>query len=213
VPAPTSPAKLILVGGGARSGKSRFALRRARELAGADGRVVFIATAEALDTEMTERIRRHRAERDPAWSTIEEPLALAQALRRAGEGQGEGRGAAGGAPVAVVVDCLTLWLSNLFGRGVGPADLTAAFAEVETELGHRRAHVVLVSNEVGLGVVPETPLGRQFRDAAGSLHQRLAARADETYAALMGMVLRLRPGPVEAFPALAAGAAGDEERR
>jgi adenosylcobinamide kinase / adenosylcobinamide-phosphate guanylyltransferase len=207
VPAPTSSAKLILVGGGARSGKSRFALRRARELAGVGGRVVFIATAQALDDEMAERIRRHRAERDPAWSTIEEPLALAQALRRAGEGEGEG------APVAVVVDCLTLWLSNLFGRGDGPADLAAAFAEVEAELARRRAHVVLVGNEVGLGVVPETPLGRRFRDAAGSLHQRLAARADETYAALMGMVLRLRPGPVEAFPALGAGAADDEERR
>jgi adenosylcobinamide kinase/adenosylcobinamide-phosphate guanylyltransferase len=192
--------KLIVVGGGARSGKSWFALALARERAQRREGGVYIATAEPLDDEMAERIRAHRVERGGWLDTVEEPLALPEAL---------GRALAGGAGV-VVVDCLTLWVSNLLGRGE-PVD--PAFDRLEAVLGQRgagaggggggRTDIVLVTNEVGMGLVPETPLGRAFRDATGRLHQRLARRADEVYVAVMGMVVRLRPGPVEAFPAAA----------
>ena len=175
---------LILVGGGARSGKSRFALHLARSLG---VRCTFVATAEALDEEMAERIRRHRAERAGGFFTVEEPWALPEALD-----------AVTGADV-VLVDCLTLWVSNLLVRGLAPGDVGAAFDRLEAALARRRAHVILVTNEVGMGLVPDTPLGRVFRDAIGDLHQRLAARADEVYGAMMGIVLRLRPGPVEAL--------------
>ena len=177
----SDPPRLILVGGGARSGKSRFALARARELG---QRRTFIATAEPLDEEMTERIRRHRAERGSAWTTTEEPRALPEALDATGPGD------------VVLVDCLTLWVSNLLVRGDSLPDLAVAFDRLEAALGRRRAHVILVTNEVGMGLVPETALGRQFRDSIGDLHQRLAVRADEIYIAVLGTVLRLRPGPI-----------------
>jgi adenosylcobinamide kinase / adenosylcobinamide-phosphate guanylyltransferase len=177
--------RLIVVGGGARSGKSRFAQTLAERLG---PRRTFVATAEALDDEMAERIARHRSERGARFETVEAPVSLAEAL---------GSCAREGGPDVVLVDCLTLWVSNLLVRGVAAGDLAAAFARFEAALGRRRAHVVLVSNEVGMGLVPETPLGRAFRDAIGELHQRLAAAADEVYLAAMGAVLRLRPGPVE----------------
>jgi adenosylcobinamide kinase/adenosylcobinamide-phosphate guanylyltransferase len=176
--------RVILVGGGARSGKSRFALRRAGELG---HRWTFVATAEPLDDEMAERIRRHRAERSSAWTTIEEPRALPEALDATGPAD------------VVLVDCLTLWVSNLLVRGDSAAIVTAAFDRLEAALLRRRAHVILVTNEVGMGVVPETPLGRRFRDTIGDLHQRLATRADEIYIAALGTILRLRPGPVAAM--------------
>jgi adenosylcobinamide kinase/adenosylcobinamide-phosphate guanylyltransferase len=96
----------------------------------------------------------------------------------------------------VVVDCLTLWVSNLLVRGAAGADLAGAFDRLGAVLERRRIPVVLVSNEVGMGLVPETPLGRVFRDHVGLLHQRLAAAADELYAGLMGALVRLRPGPL-----------------
>jgi adenosylcobinamide kinase/adenosylcobinamide-phosphate guanylyltransferase len=169
-----------------RSGKSRFALARAARLG---TRRVFVATAEALDTEMAERIRAHRHERaaHPGFRTVEEPVDLAGAVE-ASYGDGE--------HAVVVVDCLTLWVSNLLVRGAGTADLAGAFDRLSAVLERRRIPIVLVTNEVGMGVVPETPLGRAFRDQAGLLHQRLAAAADELYAGLMGVLMRLRPGPV-----------------
>jgi adenosylcobinamide kinase / adenosylcobinamide-phosphate guanylyltransferase len=174
--------RLILVGGGARSGKSRFALKRALELG---VRRIFIATAEALDDEMTDRISRHRAERGVAFETIEEPLALPEALD------------ATAAADVILVDCLTLWVSNLLGRGGGSREIAVAFDDLKAALERRRCHVILVSNEVGMGLVPETPIGRVFRDVIGDLHQRLAARADEVCVAVMGTIVRLRPAPVE----------------
>lgn len=173
---------VILVGGGARSGKSRFALARALDFG---PRRVFVATAEALDLEMSERIARHREERRDMFETIEEPLALPRALD----------GGVGRADV-VLVDCLTLWVSNLLVKGATPQQVTAAFDALEAAVRRRRAPLILVSNEVGLGLVPETPLGRIFRDRMGELHQRLSDCADELYAAVMGAVLRLHPGPV-----------------
>jgi adenosylcobinamide kinase/adenosylcobinamide-phosphate guanylyltransferase len=178
--------KLVFVGGGARSGKSRFALALARRFG---RRRVLVATAEALDDEMRERIARHRRERGDEFRTIEEPRALCEAL--AGVANAD----------VVVIDCVTLWISNLL---CAPSE--AAPAEVEAEVERlldavvsRPFVTIAVSNEVGMGIVPETPLGRAFRDVAGRANQRLAARASEVYLALFGTVVRLLPGPIEAF--------------
>lgn len=164
---------LALVTGGARSGKSRFALARATSL----GRPrVFLATGEGRDDEMAARIARHRAERDPAWRTVEEPIEIARALR-AEEGS------------AVVVDCLTLWLANLFDRG---RDVRAAGDELLSALLARRAAVVLVTNELGSGIVPENALARDYRDAAGFLNQQVADLADEVHLLVCGQPLRIK---------------------
>jgi adenosylcobinamide kinase/adenosylcobinamide-phosphate guanylyltransferase len=171
--------RFVLVGGGARSGKSRFALGRAAALG---RRRLYIATAEASDDEMRDRIARPRAERAGAFDTLEEPLALPEVLAGA-------RGYD-----VLLVDCLTLWLSNLLVRGVAVPE--ARLEALAAALAGRSRHVVLVSNEVGMGLVPETPLGRVFRDVAGLAHQRLARDADEIHVGVLGLILRLRPGPV-----------------
>jgi len=176
--------KIVLVGGGARSGKSRFAMEYAQTMG--EGRI-FVATAQASDAEMQGRIRRHREERGQVFVTIEEPLQLGRVLR-------EVKGAN-----VVLVDCLTLWLSNLLLQGRSADDVESEVATVVAGLRLRRRHVVLVSNEVGLGLVPESPLGRAFRDIAGRAHQQLAAEADEVYLATLGLVVRLLPAPVTAF--------------
>jgi adenosylcobinamide kinase/adenosylcobinamide-phosphate guanylyltransferase len=177
-------ARIILIGGGVRSGKSAFALRRARELG---ARRVFVATAQALDDEMAQRVAAHRHERGDEFRTVEAPRALLAALR-----------AIDGAEV-VVVDCLTLWLSNLLLDGSSCERVELEVRELAEWLGERRLHCVIVSNEVGLGIVPDNPLARAFRDVAGRAHQLLGARADEIYVGLFGQLLRLRPGPVEAL--------------
>jgi adenosylcobinamide kinase/adenosylcobinamide-phosphate guanylyltransferase len=181
-------APFVLVGGGARSGKSRYALARATGFA-RGGTATFIATAEAFDDEMKARIARHREERGAALRTVEAPIELAAALDAAS------------GPHVVLVDCLTLWLSNLLVRG---ASLDEALERVEGLRGaiaRRAGPIVLVTNEVGMGLVPETPLGRTFRDLSGMAHQRLARDADEVHHCVLGMVLRLRPAPVTAEPA------------
>ena len=177
--------KLVLVGGGARSGKTSFALGRARELGASR---LYVATAEIHDEEMRARIERHRAER-PDFATVEEPVDLPGAIDRA-------------TVDVVLVDCLTLWLSNLLCADLADAEVEARFDRLLAALAARTSHVVVVSNEVGLGIVPDNLLARRFRDHAGRLHQRLAARADEVWLGAMGMVVRLRPGPLEAFPVL-----------
>jgi adenosylcobinamide kinase/adenosylcobinamide-phosphate guanylyltransferase len=174
--------RTVLVGGGARSGKSAFALTHARRLG---ERRVFLATAQALDEEMDARIQRHRQERGAAFRTIEEPRDVPGALASLEDAD------------VVVVDCLTLWLSNLLVAGATAADVHAQVDELCRVLERRRFAALLVTNEVGMGLVPETPLGRLFRDLAGWTHQRLAASADEIYLAALGVVLRLHPGPVE----------------
>jgi adenosylcobinamide kinase / adenosylcobinamide-phosphate guanylyltransferase len=161
-----------LVLGGARSGKSAWALRLAQSR---PGPLTMIATAEALDDDMAVRIARHRAERDARWRTIEEPLNLADALADCARDE------------TVVIDCLTLWLSNLLhaGRDV----------DRETELFLRAVadrDAILVSNEVGLGLVPETPLGRAFRDHAGRLNQSAAAAAHRVVFIAAGLPLALK---------------------
>lgn len=178
----------VLVGGGARSGKSRFALTRALGLA-QDGVATFIATAEASDDEMKARIARHQAERGARLRTLEAPLALPAAID-------EARGSA-----VVLVDCLTLWLSNLLVRGASADEALARVEDLRGAIARRDGPVILVTNEVGMGLVPETPLGRTFRDVSGIAHQRLARDADEVHHCVLGMVLRLRPNPVVAEPA------------
>ena len=167
----------ILVLGGARSGKSAFAQRVAEEAVGA-GRPVLIATGQAFDDEMAERIARHQADRGESWRTVEAPLELAEAI------------SALPADAVAVVDCLTLWLSNLM---LAERDVAAAAGELINAVAACPARLWLVSNEVGLGIVPETPLGRRFRDEAGRLHQRLAGVADEVYFVAAGLPLRMKP--------------------
>jgi adenosylcobinamide kinase/adenosylcobinamide-phosphate guanylyltransferase len=175
--------RIVLVGGGARSGKSRFALVRARELG---ARRLFVATARRYDAEMDARIDRHRAERGSEFDTVEEPLAVAETIARAS-----------GHDVAVV-DCLTLWLSNLLLDRTPVEAIERCVEDLATALSRAPCHVVLVTNEVGMGLHPDTPLGRTFRDLAGRAHQRLSAAADEVHLAVLGLVVRLKPGPIEA---------------
>jgi len=167
-------ARTVLVLGGARSGKSRHA----QALAEAAGpRRLFVATAQVLDEEMRERVERHRADRDASWRTLEEPLELPAVLRAPRE-PGE----------AVLVDCLTLWLSNLLVAG---RDVEAASDALVAAVPAGDVPLVLVSNEVGLGIVPDNALARRFRDAAGRLNQRLAAACDAADLVVAGIPLRI----------------------
>jgi adenosylcobinamide kinase/adenosylcobinamide-phosphate guanylyltransferase len=166
---------ITLVGGGARSGKSRQALALARKRG---SRLVFLATAEALDEEMAARVAKHRGERGAEFSTVEEPLEIAAAIRRTTDAD------------AIVIDCLTLWLSNLmltFGRDVD-AEIEKFIAAAQTS----PAAVIAVTNEVGCGIVPDSTLGRDFRDRSGVLNQRVAAAAEEVYWMIFGQPFRVK---------------------
>ena len=187
VPAfPLPPVTLVL--GGARSGKSTHAEKLATaSLHGAPPRqAVYVATAQAGDVEMATRIVAHRARRGANWTTIEEPLKLDEALASA---------AAHGQPV--LVDCLTLWLSNVM---LGGGDVDQAADDLVRALEGVAVPVVLVSNEVGLGVVPDTPLGRAFRDAQGRLNMRMAERADRVVLMTAGLPLTLKDRPAAISP-------------
>jgi len=172
-----SRARTALVLGGVRAGKSAYAVARATELG---ERVAFVATAEPGDAEMATRIARHRATRPPGWTTIEAPLALGEAIA-ALEGQAD----------VVLVDCLNVWVANLLGRepGLGDEPLLARTAPLSAR---RPFHLLLVSNEVGWGVHPETPLGRRFRDALGLVNQTVARAADEVVLLVAGCPLWLK---------------------
>ena len=165
---------LTLVLGGARSGKSRHAESLVR--AAGPGPWAYIATAEAYDDEMRARIAQHRADRDATgpggWRTVEAPLDLAGAIQALPLDR------------PLLVDCLTLWLTNLM---LGEHDRAAAVAALESALAARRGLSVLVANEVGLGIVPENALARAFRDEAGRLNQRLASRADRVLFIVAGL--------------------------
>lgn len=166
---------LILILGGARSGKSRFALERARAVGLSP---LFLATAERRDEEMAARIARHRAERGGDWRTVEEPRRIAEVIGRE-PGQ------------VIVVDCLTLWIANLMGDDPA-AEVEPAVAELIAALAERRSAVVAVSNEVGMGIVPENALGRAFRDAAGRMNQRVAELANEVTLLVAGQPFRVK---------------------
>ena len=170
-----SPPALTLVLGGARSGKSRHAERLALESGLAP---VYVATGEALDDEMAARIARHRARRGASWRTVEEPLDLSGVLLNECDA---GR--------AVLVDCLTLWLTNLM---IAKLPLRAEMARLVELLPTLPGTLVLVSNEVGLGVVPTDAMARAFIDHAGWLHQRIAERADVVVFMAAGLPLHLK---------------------
>jgi len=165
--------KLTLVLGGARSGKSRYAEGLITAL---PAPWAFVATAEPGDEEMRARIAAHRARRVPSWRTVEAPHELAEAVVMA-------------QPMPVLVDCLTLWLSNLI---MADADIDMEVARLERALDAAAAPVVLVSNEVGSGIVPEHALGRKFRDAQGALNQHMAARADRVMLMVAGLPLAVK---------------------
>ena len=165
---------VILITGGARSGKSTRAETRARAF---PGQPVYIATAEALDAEMRERIAGHRARRGHQWLERETPIELVAALA---ETDGGG---------ARLVDCLTLWLSNLMHT---ERDWSKEASRLSDALAGQRSPVVLVSNEVGLGIVPDNALARRFRDAAGLLNQTIARVADEVEFVVAGLPMRVK---------------------
>lgn len=160
---------MTLVLGGAASGKSRYAESLFDEPA------IYIATAEAGDAEMADRIARHRARRGPCWKTVEAPCRLPEALRQARD-------------MPVLADCLTLWLSNALAAGREP-DMEALLAAV----AGRNCQTVLVSNETGMGLVPATPLGRRFREAQGRLNEEVARVADRVVFVAAGLPLVLKP--------------------
>jgi adenosylcobinamide kinase/adenosylcobinamide-phosphate guanylyltransferase len=171
-PLTTTP-RISLILGGARSGKSRYA-----EAMIGDRPAIYVATAEARDHEMEDRIRRHQARRGANWTTCEVPIELAAGLQRE---SGSGR--------IVLVDCLTLWLSNLLGAGRDPAVEGAALVECVSQL---RVPVIFVANEVGLGIVPDNALARGFRDDAGRLNQQIASVAERVVFVAAGLPLILK---------------------
>ena len=185
--------RLTFILGGARSGKSALALRLAAQHK--EERVLFVATAEAYDRDMTARIERHRAERPTAWSTLEEPLDLTAALSTA-VARVSDDGARGAGHGVVVIDCVTLWVSNLLLRHEDDPGAEALIVERARELlalyKAQRASWIVVSNEAGLGIVPPTALGRRYRDALGRVNQLFAAAADEALLLVAGLVLDLK---------------------
>lgn len=180
----------VLVTGGARSGKSSFAERLCMHRASSG---VYVATAQAYDEEMRERIRKHRDRRDDAmyaWETVEEPLLLPELL-------GSLNHRTEGAP-AVIVDCLTLWLTNVLmetapeGQEMEEERLSLRINSLVAAVQNYPGHVILVTNEVGSGVVPEYPLGRIFRDWAGLMNQRLARQCDEVFLVTAGIPVEIK---------------------
>lgn len=166
-------ARRVILLGGARSGKSHLAQRMAERL---EGPLTFLATADGLDEEMEARISRHRADRGPRWSTVECPIHLPDAVLGVRDG-------------VVLVDCLTLWLSNLMLAGLDVAEATGRLLD---SLSATPLPVIIVSNEVGMGIVPDHPLGREFRDEAGRLNQSVASAVDDACLVVAGLLLVLR---------------------
>lgn len=173
-------AEVILITGGARSGKSAAAL----QLADSCARRVFIATAEAFDGEMRRRIECHRSERGDGWETIEAPVDLAGAIRGVAH-----------AGACVLVDCLTVWLGNLMHYDpTMTEDSPPCRSLIDALRESPAARIVLVTNEIGMAIVPEHALARRFRDVAGRLNQRVAAVADRVILCVCGQLLTLKPG-------------------
>ena len=171
--------KVVVITGGARSGKSRFAQELARS-GGED--VVFIATAAVRDEEMRKRIEGHRRARPPQWVTIEEEIDLVGAIETRG-----------GEPKTIIIDCITLWLSNLIERGDEDERIRQQANRFNESLQRSPHCIILVTNEVGSGIVPDNPLARRFRDLAGEVNQILASSAQELYLMAAGVPLRLEP--------------------
>ncbi|MCX7794298.1 MAG: bifunctional adenosylcobinamide kinase/adenosylcobinamide-phosphate guanylyltransferase [Thermodesulfovibrionales bacterium] len=173
--------KIIFITGGAKSGKSNFALKRASEL---DGRKVYIATAEPLDEEMKERIERHKKERGSNWFTVEEPVNISGLIKDLREKY-----------EVLLIDCLTLWLSNIMlGKEayIERIEELIRFLKALKDSKQGQLTLFIVSNEVGLGIVPDNELARRFRDEAGRLNQRIAEISDEVYFVISGIPIRIK---------------------
>ena len=183
-------AEIVLILGGARSGKSLFAQRLAAKLG---RRVLFIATATPMDEEMRRRIELHQEARPNNWRTLEAPSGVAQALR---EHIGDAE--------VVILDCLTLLVSNIMDNTQGPEDIDALESEIANELSQlleqkerKSASLIIVSNEVGMGLVPPYPSGRAFRDLLGKANQFISERADRVYMMIAGLPLELKTAHTE----------------
>jgi len=170
--------KIYFITGGARSGKSAFAEKLAGDI---PGKRAYLATAQALDAEMVARIEHHRLRRGSAWDTYEEPLAIAELLKKLS-----------GRYEVVLLDCLTLWLSNIMARTGSNDEISARVDELTSGLRDFAGACIVVSNEVGLGIVPDNPLARRFRDLAGMTNQRFARTADEAYFLAAGMPIKIK---------------------
>jgi adenosylcobinamide kinase/adenosylcobinamide-phosphate guanylyltransferase len=170
--------KIYFITGGARSGKSSFAERLAL---GMEGKRAYVATAQALDAEMAAKIEKHRRDRSSSWDTYEEPLAVAELLRKIS-----------GRYQVALLDCLTLWLSNIMAHTDGDAAVLHGMENLVKALSDFEGTCIVVSNEVGLGIVPDNPLARKFRDFAGMLNQKIAQTADEVYFTASGIPMRIK---------------------
>ena len=170
--------KTYFVTGGARSGKSSYAEKLALERG---GKRAYIATAQAFDDEMAARIEKHRKDRGTAWDTYEEPLAVAELL-----------GKLSGRYQVVLLDCLTLWLSNVMAHTDGDGPVISRGEELVRAVKGFDGSCIVVSNEVGLGIVPDNPLARKFRDFAGILNQKVARVADEVYFTVAGIPVKIK---------------------
>jgi len=172
-------AKKILITGGCRSGKSRYALELAKSIPGSKR---FIATAEGLDDEMRQRIERHQQERSKDWQTIEEPLELSKIFQQVGKESGP-----------VVVDCLTLWLSNRLMQEDSRETIMDQMDQALQSISEPEATFIFITNEVGDGIVPENKLARKFRDLAGEINQRVAEFCDEVFVMVSGIPVKIKP--------------------
>ena len=172
------PKKIIFITGGVRSGKSQFALELAQ---GFPGPKAYLATAQPLDREMAVRIRRHKRNRPKDWQTLEEPLRLSEILQEKGDDFS-----------LILIDCLTLWISNgLMAHWTEKKFLQEA-DRLRKVCGDTRCSLIIVSNEVGLGIVPDNPSARMFRDLSGLIHQKISRQADEVYFMVGGIPLQLK---------------------
>jgi adenosylcobinamide kinase/adenosylcobinamide-phosphate guanylyltransferase len=170
--------KIIFITGGARSGKSRFAQGLAQGFAGPKA---YLATAQAFDEEMAMRIRRHKMSRSPDWQTLEEPIQVAQCLRENGAHYG-----------AILLDCLTLWLSNLMLAGWTEEAILQEADQLIQTCQQTPCALILVGNEVGMGIVPDNPQARTFRDLNGWIQQKITQEADEVYFMVSGLAQKVK---------------------
>lgn len=174
---PGAEKQIVFITGGARSGKSSFALKEASKI---KGKKAYIASAEALDEEMKERIEKHKERRGKEWDTFEEPLRIADVIK---EAISDYR--------VVVIDCLTLWLSNIMHSNLN-ADNEIENLINSLRFTHHASHIYIVSNEVGMGIVPDNELARKFRDLAGILNRKVAAISDAVYLITAGIPLKIK---------------------
>ena len=176
--APRTQKKIVFITGGARSGKSRFAEELARQFPGAKA---YLATAQALDEEMTERIRRHRENRPDDWQTLEEPLKVADCISKEGSRFD-----------LILLDCLTLWISNLLMAGWEETTIQKEGNRLLDACRRAKSSLILVGNEVGMGIVPENAQARLFRDLSGFIQQKVAREADEVYFMVSGIGQKIK---------------------